>query len=310
MGWRSSKLVRRKGAKVRLPLACSCLLITVALTLGCGEAVPVGAERYASSDTLFVQMEANLASSETLSKVAEIDHSRMGAKAGSTMPPARVLIYSDPALETELINQNPLVALDLPLRVLAYEPGPQAPANLIYNNADYLSSRYDIALTPGQKAHYEDSIATIVKGIATEQVAAFSDNTMQPDGIITIPSPYDFTSTLARVQAAIDAQDDTVHFGSVDFQSRANGLDKAIAPTTLILFGAPAPGAKAMAHAPTLGLDAFCQKMLVWQDEDQRVYLSFNDLLALAERQGVTKSIALRVIHYRLNKTFTDALAD
>ena len=40
----------------------------------------------------------------------------------------------------------------------------------------------------------------------------------------------------------------------------------AIKPTTLILFGGPAPGAKAMNGAATLGLDAFCQKFLVWED--------------------------------------------
>jgi hypothetical protein len=34
-------------------------------------------------------------------------------------------------------------------------------------------------------------------------------------------------------------------------------------PTLLLLFGAPIPGAKAMADAPTLGLDASCQKLLV-----------------------------------------------
>jgi hypothetical protein len=46
----------------------------------------------------------------------------------------------------------------------------------------------------------------------------------------------------------------------------------------------------------------------VWQDEDQKVLLSFNDLLALAERQETGKSIALRVINRRLEKTFQEAL--
>ena len=284
-------------------------LIAVLLTTGCDGAAPPVAERYVSSDALFVQMEENLASSATLRKVTEIDHSRLGAKAGVTMPPARVLIFSNPALETELIGYNPLVALDLPLRILAYETDPEAPASVIYNDADYLVSRYGATITSRQKTEYEDSIASVLQGIPAEQVAAFPSDDMQPNGIITISSPYDFATTLVRVQAAIDAQDDTVDFGSIDFQSQARDFNKTIAPATMILFGAPAPGAKAMSSAPTLGLDAFCQKFLVWQDENQQVYLSFNDLLALAERHGVSKSIALRVINYRLNKTFTEALA-
>jgi uncharacterized protein (DUF302 family) len=94
----------------------------------------------------------------------------------------------------------------------------------------------------------------------------------------------------------------------VDFQANARGQGVERRPTYLILFGAPAPGGKAMADAPTLGLDGFCQKLLIWEDASGRILLSFNDLLALAERQGVKKSIALRVINYRLKKVFTEAL--
>ena len=131
---------------------------------------------------------------------------------------------------------------------------------------------------------------------------------MEPDGIITLSSPFDFPRTLERVHEAIESQDDTVGFGQVDFRARALELGIIQAPSTLILFGGPAPGAKAMAKAPTLGLDAFCQKFLVWEDDDGQVYLSFNDLLALAERQDAKKSPALRVINSRLKSVFGEAL--
>ena len=100
-----------------------------------------------------------------------------------------------------------------------------------------------------------------------------------------------------------------MHFGVVDFQANARDLGIEIAPSYLILFGGPGPGGKAMVEAPTLGLDGFCQKFLIWEDASGQIKLSFNDLLALAERQGVKKAIALRVINYRLKKTFGNALA-
>ena len=78
-------------------------LIVSLLAVGCAEDVPVTAERYASSDALFLQMDANVATAEHLHKVAEIDHSRLGMKASAVMPPARVLIFSDPDLETQLV---------------------------------------------------------------------------------------------------------------------------------------------------------------------------------------------------------------
>ena len=97
--------------------------------------------------------------------------------------------------------------------------------------------------------------------------------------------------------------------GQVNFRARAREQGVDIKPSLLMLFGGPVPGAKAMAEAPTLGLDAFCQKLLVWQDETGAVKASFNDLIAIAERQGVPKSPALRVINHRLNSTFEGALA-
>jgi hypothetical protein len=63
-----------------------------------------------------------------------------------------------------------------------------------------------------------------------------------------------------------------------------------------------------MASAPTLGLDAFCQKLLILQDADGTARVIFNDLTALAERQQVSGGIPLRLINRRIQKTFTDAL--
>lgn len=40
----------------------------------------------------------------------------------------------------------------------------------------------------------------------------------------------------------------------------------------------------------------FRQKLLVWEDGRGQVHLTYNDLLAVAERQNVPKSIALRVV--------------
>lgn len=106
----------------------------------------------------------------------------------------------------------------------------------------------------------------------------------------------------------IGNQDDTLSFGEVDFQAQALKLNTKIKPNTLILFGGPALGAEAMRDSPTLALDVFCQKFLIWQDAQGKTYLSFNDLFVLAERQEAKKSMALRVINYRLKSMFEAAL--
>jgi uncharacterized protein (DUF302 family) len=283
-------------------------LSLITLLTGCDSGEPLTAERYKDPDALFLQLEKNINTTGALQKVVEIDHSRLGNEAGSEMPPARVLIFSNPRLEIELIKQNPLVAIDLPLRVLAFESEPGGDSKVIYNSFDYIESRYQLTPPLVLRELFDETMTRVLRGIDPEKIASFDQDTMEPDGITTISSPFDFQTTLKKVRAAIESQDDTVGFGSVDFQEQARTVGDEIAPATLILFGGPAPGAKAMSKAPTLGLDAFCQKFLIWQDENEQVYLSFNDLLALAERQDVGKSIALRVINYRLNKVFTDAL--
>ena len=223
------------------------------------------------------------------------------------MPPAKVLIFSNSELDAMLVDIDPLIAIDRPLRALAYESA-SGEERVIFNSFEYLQPRYDLGNRPALKTAFDDSMAEVLRGIDSNQLAMFANDTMQPNGIITLASPFDFEETVARLTGAIDAQDDTVWFGRVDFQARAKEHGVDIEPALLLLFGGPAPGAKAMADAPTLGLDAFCQKLLVWQDESGAVSVSFNDLLAIAERQNVSKSLALRVINRRLSSTFEAAL--
>ena len=294
----------------RLRRRAALVLLLALGVVACGEPAPLTPERLERNDLLFNRLEANVARSDMLEKIVEIDHARMGLEAGSTMPPARVLIFSNPWLESAMVQANPLAALDLPLRALAYESPDDGGYKVIYNRFDYLASRYGLTDAQELRETYRDSMAVALTGIAVADIASFENPFMRPDGITSIPSPFDFETTIERVMAAINSQDDTVNFGVVDFKTRAAGIGVTITPATMILFGAPAPGAKAMSSAPTLGLDAFCQKFLVWQDGSGQVFLSYNDLLALAERQGVGKSIPLRVINFRLNSVFGDALSE
>lgn len=290
------------------PLQIVLMALGAAVLAACSDPQPVSPERYREPDRLFDIMAANVAASGELEKIVEIDHSRLAAAAGGVMPPARVLLFSDPVVETELIRRHPPAALDLPLRALAYEAVPEGEARVIFNTYEYVRSRHALSAPAELGARYRHALETVLRGIDPSRIAAFEDDAMQPDGIVTLASPFDFSRTRDRLVDAIDAQDDTVHFGVVDFQQRAGDLGVEIPPTLLILFGGPAPGARAMAEAPTLGLDAFCQKLLVWESEGGTVRVSFNDLTRLAERQKVPKSMALRVINHRLDSVFRKAL--
>ena len=287
-------------------------LITILLSAfalsGCGGPEPVTADRFERSDHLIAVIEGNVLESAQLEKIVTIDHSRLAAEVGSAMPPAKVLIFSNPVLESQILSLSPLAAIDLPLRVLAYESVTDNSTRIAFNSFDYIRSRYRLDDNPGLLSAFDNTLSVALEGIEQSDIQPFKDNSMQPDGIVTLDSPFNFEETVQRLVAAIDSQDDTVWFGRVDFQARGNDVGMELAPALLLLFGAPAPGARAMADAPTLGLDAFCQKLLIWEDDAGVVRVSFNDLLAIAERQGVPKTVALRVINRRLTSTFRGAL--
>ena len=295
------------GCFLRTYLLCSCWLILC--LAGCSDdAGPISAARYVEPDKLFQTLEGNVRANPRLEIIAEIDHSRLAAQAGSSMPPAHVLIWSDPELEAAILKHAPLAAIDLPLRALAYEDQGSGSASVIANNFDYLKNRYALPDQAGLRDRYESAIATAMEGIPQTAIARFPSDAMPDNGLVTLDSPFDYTITEKRIREAIDAQSDTVNFGIVDFAARSRKYGVDLRPLRLILFGGPGPGGQAMASAPTLGLDAFCQKLLIWEDANGDVHVTFNDLIAIAERQRVPIGIPLRVINRRLKSTFADAL--
>ena len=283
--------------------SATAVLAGVIAAVGCGEDQPIDPARYVAPDRLYDQLFAGLEASPDLTYVVDIDHSRLAAEKGVAMPPSRVLIASAPRLEAAMIAHHPLLALELPLRVLAYETA-EGGAAVTYNRWEFISARHGVQGTPALAEAYGAALDRILGHVPKARVRHFETDRMPTDGIVTFESAHDFDTTVERARAAIDSQGDTVWFGEVDFQAQAATFDIEVSPIRLLLFGGPEPGGKAMAEAPTLGLDAFCQKLLIWQGEDGRTRISFNDLLTLAERQGVSKNMPLRVINRRLRSTF------
>lgn len=284
------------------------LIPALIATLASATVGSVHANPYAGSDALFETLVANIAAEPALEVVVEIDHARLAAEAGSDMPPARVMLFSNPEVETALVAANPLAALDLPLRVLAYDADDGAGAKLVYNRFAYVAARYGLGPSSAAATGYTAAMDAALAGIPAAEIQHFASDEIAPDGIVTLSSPFTYDETLTKVRAAIDLQEDTVWFGEVDFAERAASSGTGITPARLLLFGGPGPGGKAMGAAPTLGLDAFCQKLLVWEDADGAIKVSFNDLLAIADRQDVRKNLALRVVNRRVRKTFETAL--
>lgn len=304
-----------RDVSIATSLAGAAALALGALT-GCGaEAEP--AWRFEGPDDAYETVAANAAAlgelREHFEVITDIDHARLATEAGSPMPPAHVLIVSDPSLDAAILALDVRIGVDLPLRVLAYaDPREVAEPDwhAVATDLDLIADRHEITIDDDLRARWRDTVSTLLGSVAPEHVTSLPAPPPDADpGIVTLDSPHDFAETRRRLLDVITEQSDTIVFAEMDLAERSRGHGVDLPPTTLILFGAPAPGGLCMADAPILGLDGFCQKLLVWQDGDGAVHATFNDLVALAERQHATVSLPLRHVNRRIRSTLEGALS-
>ncbi len=74
---------------------------------------------------------------------ATVDHSGEAQNAGMSMPPTKLLIFGNPKAGTPLMLAAPMIALDLPLKLLVAE-GADGQVRISYNDPAYLSARYSL----------------------------------------------------------------------------------------------------------------------------------------------------------------------
>ena len=78
-----------------------------------------------------------------LEEFALIDHSGAAERVGLAMQEAKLLIFGSPRAGTPLMVASPLLALDLPLKVLVWR-GPEGGVLVSYNATSYLARRHGI----------------------------------------------------------------------------------------------------------------------------------------------------------------------
>jgi uncharacterized protein (DUF302 family) len=71
---------------------------------------------------------------------AVIDHSGEAARVGQHLPDTELVIFGNPSAGTALMQTAPLIALDLPLKILVWERDHQTFVS--YNEAAHLTERY------------------------------------------------------------------------------------------------------------------------------------------------------------------------
>jgi uncharacterized protein (DUF302 family) len=116
---------------------------------------------------------------------------------------------------------------------------------------------------------------------------------MDGTGLISVQSGFAVRETIERLAAAVEAKGLTV-FARIDHGANAREVELPLRPTELLLFGSPRGGTPLMQEHQSVGID-LPLKALVWEDEAEQVWLTYNDVGWLAERHGLGASSASSV---------------
>ena len=241
--------------------------------------------------------------------ILSIDHSGLAEESGVYTPPSIVTLFSNSKVNSELIRINPMTGLDLPYKILCYSEPDTANAAVAYTSSTFLQKRHGVQESDLQA--FENDIKKVLNSFSESNIVSTSfENVDLNYGIIQLISDYDFETTIQRLKDVVNAQNDTKWFGEIDYQKDARELNIDINKTTLLLFGGPAPGGQAMFNSPRLGLDAFCQKLLIFENDQSQVVVSFNDIPAFAELYYNRSTKPQELINGRLIDTFKTALSN
>jgi uncharacterized protein (DUF302 family) len=119
-------------------------------------------------------------------------------------------------------------------------------------------------------------------------------NSNDPDkGIQTVASSRGVDATLDRLESVAKSKGMTV-FARINFSKDAAAVGLKLQPTQLLILGNPAGGTPLMVAAPKLALD-LPLKVLAWQDESNRCWVSFNTPEYLQQRHGLPAALMANI---------------
>ena len=108
-------------------------------------------------------------------------------------------------------------------------------------------------------------------------------------GIIDIPSKHSVDDTVAKLKGLLSAKGIAL-FALVDHSGEAEKVGMKMPNTKLLIFGSPKAGTPVMLAAPSIAID-LPLKILVWQDPEEKVWVSYNSPDYLKNRHHVPEEL-------------------
>lgn len=108
-------------------------------------------------------------------------------------------------------------------------------------------------------------------------------------GIIDKPSNHSVDQTVENLKGILQSKGIKL-FALVDHSGEAEKVGMNMRPTKLLIFGSPKAGTPLMLAARSVAID-LPLKILVWQDDQGKVWVSFNSSEYLKERHALPQDL-------------------
>ena len=108
-------------------------------------------------------------------------------------------------------------------------------------------------------------------------------------GLIDIRSSHSVDETVEKLKGILQAKEITL-FALVDHSGEAAKAGIKMLPTKLFIFGNPKAGTPVMLAAPSSAID-LPLKILIWEDAQGKVWVTYNSLAYLQERHNLPPEV-------------------
>jgi uncharacterized protein (DUF302 family) len=259
----------------------------------------------------FGKIEEGLQANPAVSIVARVDHTANAQSVGLDLRPTQLVVFGNPMLGTQLMQQNQTVGIDLPQKFLTYEDA-EGQTRAAYNSPEYLARRHGLQGTEEPLNKIGNALSKLAgnaAGGAADTSAADAAGIEAGEGLVAVESSFSVDETFSRLEEAVQSQEPLSVIASVDHAANASSVDLDLRPTKLLVFGNPMLGTQLMQEAQTVGID-LPQKFLVYEDAEGRVFVVYNDPYYIAARHGIEgQDEVLQKISGALDKLATTATA-
>jgi uncharacterized protein (DUF302 family) len=111
--------------------------------------------------------------------------------------------------------------------------------------------------------------------------------------IVDIPSNHSVDETVERLKSILESKRITL-FALIDHSGEAEKVGMKMRPTKLLIFGSPKAGTPLMLAVPSIAID-LPLKILVWEDAQGKVWLSYNSPDYLKQRHGLPPELVQNI---------------